>query len=343
MKRIAPFVAALFLLVAPLALAQPSGREQLREALADYYAHVVTEKVELSESQSERLRPRLDELVSAQQQTMSVSRGLRRRLADSLSGDSPDPRQVESRLREFLDSQVDAQQRMRSVRGDLLAGLKPRQQAAFLLSQGEYRQAVMRHLRELRAGERGSDRPARSDSPWGRERDARQAARAGQAAGIDEERRTALRENLTLLMAFQVRNQLEVPLERIVDLLPRLEAVVSAQLDLALLQRGPEAELKTALEAGAKGSDLKSRIATLLDEQSGVDHRYQEARRAIVSALEPIAAARFVLLQERFRRDAPRRLRLMQRMMSGDETSPPRRDQTGMPMRRGPMDRGRPR
>jgi len=329
----APTLAALVLLVAPLAVAQPTGREQLREALADYYAHVVAEKLELSEGQSKKLRPRLETFVAAQQETMATSRGLQRRLADSLRSDGPDPEQVEALLRELLDTEAGAQARMQGVRRDLLSGLEPHQQARFLLSEGEYRKAVMRHLRELRSGERGADRQGRPDSPWRREREARQQAAAGRT-GSDEQRQTDLRENLTLLLAFQVRNRLQVPLDGVVDLLPRLEAVVSSQLELVHLEQGAKAELRTALEAGAKKSELKTAVAALLDEQAAIAGRYQEARVALVEALDPIAAAGFVQLHDRFRRDAPRRLRMMQRLMSGDSDFLPEREQTGMPMQR---------
>ncbi len=344
MKRIAPCLSALFLLVAPLGFAQPSGREQLREALGEYYAHVVTEQLELSEGQSKTLRPRLETFVTAQQETRSTSRAMRRRLTDSLRPDSPDPAQVKTLLLEFLDTEVDSQARVQEIRRDLLSGLEPRQQAEFLLSEGEYRKAVMRHLRELRTGEPGAERPGRTDSPWRREREARQQAAAGRA-GTDEQLQTDLRENLTLLLAFQVRSQLQVPLDRVVDLLPRLEAVVSSQLELIHLERGAKAGLRTALESGAKKPELKAAVATLLDEQAAIAQRYQEARVALVQALDPIAAARFVQLHDRFRRDAPRKLRLMQRMMSGDAGFQPEREWTGMPLRRrdGTQGRGRPR
>jgi hypothetical protein len=319
-------VLALLVFAAPPVQAQGEGREDLRRALGDYYVHVVSERLELSDEQAGKLRPRLVALAGTQLEARSATRAVERRLAKAMRSQEPRPEELAVLLAELLDAEADAQDRLRRARGGVVDALKPAQQAAFLLSEDEYRRAVRRHLRELRAGQRDPGVPGEADSPWRRDRPQLegQAGPAPRGRRPGEKQRTELRENLTLLLAFQLRTQGQVPLARIADLLPQLEVGVGTQLDLAQAERTAREELQAALDNGDKGPALEARVNALLEGRAALSRRLADARRAIVNELEPLEAVRFLQLQDGVRKSGPRRLRMMMQAGMGDDGGPAR-------------------
>ena len=300
----------ILLLSGPAAEAGPSGREELRSALREHHAHLMAERLELDEAQVQALRPRLDAVVEAQNLSMAASRRAQRALQQELGAAAPDGARIEQLLDAVLDAETDGVEASAGARRELLDELDPVRRARYLLFEDSYREEVLRRLRGMRQGGGG---PPGADSPW---------RRPSRVEPRPPERREKLVDNLTLLFTLLAGQQLELENEKLVSLVPRIETLVGTQVALAELERRGHAELESALEEGVKPKRLGSTVDRLLDEQDGLRRALVEGRRALAAELEPAQGARLVLLQERFRREAPRRLRMLERLLSAEPDAP---------------------
>lgn len=298
---------SLLLLLGPEGVA--SGREELRAALREHHAHLMAERLELDADQARALRPRLDAVVEAQSRSVTSSRRAWRALQAELDAPAPDAARVERRLAAALEAEVAGVEGTASARRELLSGLAPDRRARYLLFEDRYREEVLRRVRQLRGG---GPPPAAGEGPWRR---ARRSA-AGAQEPPEPERRERLVDNLTLLFTLQAGQALDLETETLVGMVPTVEGVVETQVRLAELERRGRAALESALAEGRDGASLAREVDALLDEQDALRRELVEGRRALASSLDPVAGARLVLLQERFRREVPRRLRMLDRLLS---------------------------
>ncbi|MEM7248221.1 MAG: hypothetical protein AAF533_23000 [Acidobacteriota bacterium] len=257
------------------------SREELRSVLKDYFLQSLERELALTPDEKQRLAPVLQEYFDAQAQTNATRRQSLRSLEQALRAD--DPAQLRKSLDQARTTQSDLLRADHERRRSVLKQLPGRKQAQFLLVQDDVRRRVMQRARDLRRA--GDGKPERPQRPIGGRRH----------SAPDAEELAERRENASFEIAMLLRQEMKLPTERVLRLLPTVERLAEASVGLRELHERAGAELQQALEAGDDDTTLAEIVqGHLLTEGKRLDAIFK-ARDDLLRRFEPADQARLLL------------------------------------------------
>lgn len=315
------------------------GRRELREALREYYLHVLTEELELDAAQATTVAPLANDVLETQRAaTQARHRALRqlRRARVAGTGDS----QLRELVRRHSEIEREGLARVAEARAALVRAVSPRQGAQFLAFQDRFRARVRSVLRERRGGGTAGDDgdhptrpgdagPARPGGPQTDWRTDDRRGRVGDATAW-ERRETDAAETLRLLFVHEARQELGWENERLLVALPALESLFETRLASRREQGRVQRALRDALRS--EGPDVEAVVARALEHEAALPDRLSRARQRLLEATTGGEAADLLLFEQRFEQQLPRRLR----QLNGMQRRAPDRPRPGPGSRRRP-------